>query len=227
VRVVVEMQEPAPDAPVETVLTQPYIAVEVTDDIVPTGDATTFVFETTSGGELARVAKAAGPAAPRDGDIEPSGPRPTAPLPPGRETFAGAEVLAQGQSLRYEDSEPLFQVITTQQALNELWQTYMPRGVTRPEIDFGNAFVLVGIQGAKSSGGYDIFFTDLQQAGEEVRVITQWTEPAGDEPVEMTFTQPYVVVQVDASLLTSKGALTFLFQTEAGQELGRVPATID
>jgi hypothetical protein len=227
VRVVVEMQEPAPDAPVETVLTQPYVAVEVPDGIVPTGDATTFVFESISGGELARVDKPAGQAAPRDGDIEPSGPRPTEPPLPGRETFAGAEVLAKGQSLRYEDAEPLFQVITTQQALNELWQTYMPRGVNRPEVDFGNAFVLVGIQGAQSSGGYDIFFTGLEQEGQQVRVLTQWTEPAGDEPVEMTFTQPYVVIRVDTSLLESKGALTFLFETEAGQELGRVPATID
>jgi hypothetical protein len=223
VRVVVEMEEPAPDAPVETVLTQPYVAVEVKDDLLSARDATAFVFESASGGELARVAQAV----PRDGDIEPTGPRPTDPPPAGAVTFAGAEVLAGGQSLRYDDPEPLFQVITTQQALNEFWQAYMPRGMTRPQVDFGNSFVLVGIQGAKSSGGYGISFTGLEQAGDQVRVITQWTEPAGDEPVEMTFTQPYVVVRVDAAQLATRGALTFVFETEAGQELGRMSAAVD
>jgi hypothetical protein len=163
---------------------------------------------------------------PRNGDIEPAGPKPTEAPQIGWQTFAGSEVLSEGQSLRYESSEPLFKVITTQQALDSFWQTYLSQGMTPPQVDFERSFVLVGIMGVKSTGGYGISFTGLEQDGDVVRVITEWTEPAGADSVDMSFTQPYIVLRVDSTQLASPGALVVFFETEAGQQLGRVPATI-
>jgi hypothetical protein len=162
----------------------------------------------------------------RNGDIEPTGPRPTEQPQSARETFSGGEVLSEGQNLRYESFEPLFQVITTQQALRSFWQTYLPPGAPLPQVDFEHSFVLAGIQGNKSTGGFGISFTGLQPQGDEVRVITDWTEPGCSDIVDMGFTQPYTVLRVDSSLLTSSGALIFLFETETGRHLGRVPATL-
>ena len=162
---------------------------------------------------------------PGNGDIEPTGPRPTQQPQSARETFAGAETLSEGQNLRYDSFEPLFQVITTQQALGSFWQAYLP-GITLPQVDFERSFVLAGIQGEKSTGGFGISFTGLEQHGNEVRVITRWTEPGCSDAVDMGFTQPYTVLRVDASLLASKGALVFLFETDAGRHLGRVRASI-
>lgn len=161
-----------------------------------------------------------------NGDIAPDGPRPTEALPPARETFAGSQVLSEGQSARYDHSERLFQVITTQQALSSFWQTYMPQGTAPPEVDFQRSFVLAGFQGVRSTGGYGISFAGLAQDGDEVRVMTAWREPGASDSVDMAFTQPYTVLRVDSSLLASRGALVFLFETEAGRELGRVLATI-
>lgn len=162
----------------------------------------------------------------RSGDIAPAGPRPTEPPPPARETFAGAEVLSEGQNLQYDRPEPLFQVITTQKALDSFWQSYMPQGTPLPQVDFERSFVLVGIQGNMSTGGYGISFTGLEQHGDEVRVITQWAEPGCSDSVDMGFTQPYTVLRVDSTLLTDRGALVFAFETEAGRNLGRASATI-
>lgn len=163
---------------------------------------------------------------PGNGDIEPTGPRPTEQPQSARETFAGAKLLSEGQNLRYESFEPLFQVITTQQALRSFWQTYLPPGTPLPQVDFEHSFVLAGIQGNKSTGGFGISFTSLQQQGDEVRVITDWTEPGCSDSVDMGFTQPYTVLRVDSSLLTNNGALIFLFETETGRNLSRVSATI-
>lgn len=163
---------------------------------------------------------------PANGDIEPTGPRPTQPPRPAGETFAGAELLSQGQNLRYSSPKPLFQVITTEGALKSFWQTYLAQAATTPEVDFERAFVLTGIQGAKSTGGHSISFTGLEQDGNEVRVITELTEPDASESVDMTFTQPYIVLRVNSTRLASRGALVFVFETEAGEELGRVPTTI-
>ena len=160
-----------------------------------------------------------------NGDIAPSGPMPTEPPPPARQTFAGAEVLSEGQNLRYSSPERLFQVITTQQALDSFWQTYLP-GITLPQVGFDRSFVLAGIQGQKSTGGFGISFTGLEQEGDEVRVITKWTEPGCSDSVDMGFTQPYTVLRVDSTLLANRGALVFLFETEPGRHLGRASATI-
>jgi hypothetical protein len=163
---------------------------------------------------------------PGNGDIEPTGPGLAGRLPPTRETFVGTEVLSQGQNLRHNSPQPLFRVITTQQTLRSFWQTYLSQGATTPQVDFQRSFVLAGIQGVKPTGGYSISFTGLEQDGNEVRVITEWTEPAGTDSVDMTFTQPYTVLRVDSTLLTSKGALFFVFETGAGRKLGRVAASI-
>jgi hypothetical protein len=162
---------------------------------------------------------------PDNGDIEPTGPSPTQHPQSARETFAGAEVLAEGQNLRYNSYERLFQVITTQQALDSFWQTYLP-GTPLPQVDFQRSFVLAGIQGLKSTGGFGISFTGLEQEGDEVRVITKWTEPGCSDIVDMGITQPYTVLRVDSSLLTNGGTLSFLFETETGRHLGRVSAPI-
>lgn len=164
-------------------------------------------------------------ALPANGDIEPTGPRPTQHPQSVRETFAGADMVSQGQNLRYGSPEPLFQVITTQQALDSFWQAYLP-GTTMPQVDFQSSFVLAGIQGVKSTGGYGISFTGLEQNGDEVRIMTELTEPAASESVDMTFTQPYTVLRVDSKALAAHGALTFVFETEAGTELGHAQATI-
>ena len=162
---------------------------------------------------------------PGNGDIEPTGPRPAEQPQSARETFAGAEVLSEGQNLRYNSYQRLFQVITTQQALDSFWQTYLP-GTPLPQVDFQRSFVLAGIQGLKSTGGYGISFTGMEQEGDEVRVITKWTEPGCSDIVDMGITQPYTVLRVDSSLLTNGGALIFLFETEIGRHLGGVSATI-
>ena len=73
------------------------------------------------------------------GDSAPSGPRPMEPLPLAGETFAGAELLSEGQNLRYDSAEPLFQVITTQQALDSFWQAYLP-GMLPHEVDFARGY---------------------------------------------------------------------------------------
>ncbi|MGD8905011.1 MAG: hypothetical protein PVI67_15720 [Anaerolineae bacterium] len=59
-----------------------------------------------------------------------------------------------------------------------------------------------------------------------MRVITKWTEPGCSDIVDMGITQPYTVLRVDSSLLTSGGTLSFLFETETGRHLGRVSAPI-
>jgi hypothetical protein len=163
--------------------------------------------------------------APDNGDIERTGPSPTQHPQSAREIFAGAEVLAEGQNLRYNSYEPFFQVITTQQALDSFWQTYLP-GTPLPQVDFQHSFVLAGIQGNKSTGGFGISFTGLEQEGDNVRVITDWTEPGCSDIVDMGITQPYTVLRADSSLLTNGGALSFLFETETGRHLGSVSATI-
>jgi hypothetical protein len=162
---------------------------------------------------------------PDNKDIQPTGPSPAQHPQSARETFAGAEVLSEGQNLRHNSYERLFQVITTQQALDSFWQTYLP-GTPLPQVDFQRSFVLAGIQGPKSTGGYGISFTGLEQEGHEVHVITKWTEPGCCDIVDMGLTQPYTVLRVDSSLLTNRGAIIFLFETETGRHLGRVSATI-
>ena len=176
-------------------------------------------------GQEAASPQSTTPVLPGNGDIEPTGPRPTEHPQSTRETFAGAEVLSEGQNLRYDSFEPLFQVITTQQALDSFWQTYLP-GIPLPQVDFERSLVVAGIQGQKSTGGYGISFTGLEQEGDEVRVITKWTEPGCSDIVDMGLTQPYTVLRADSSLLTNGGALIFLFETETGRHLGRVSATI-
>lgn len=163
---------------------------------------------------------------PGNRDIEPTGPLTTGPPPPIRQSFAGSQVLSEGQNLRYSSYEPLFQVITTQGTLDSFWQTYLPQGPTAPQVDFARSFVLAGIQGVKSTGGYAISFTGLEQDGQELRVTTEWIEPVCDEPASMSFTQPYTVLRVDSAMLTEKGALVFVFETERGKQLGRVAAII-
>jgi hypothetical protein len=222
-RVIVAMEEPDPGAAVEMVLTQPYIAVEVAADRLPSGEATTFVFETGGGEELEQVKMAFA----QNRDIEPKEPKPTEPGMVASEVFAGAEVIAEGEHLRYEDAEPRFFALTSQQALEEFWQAFRPEAGAVPALDFGESFVLAGIQGAKNSGGYDIRFTSLEQSGDEVRVVTEMAEPPADEPVEMTFTQPYIVIRVDKDQLSSRGTLTFVFQAADGELLEQVPATVE
>jgi hypothetical protein len=223
VQVIVDMEEPAPGTSAETVLTQPYVAVEIARDRLPPRGSTTFVFETAGGQELGRVSEAVV----QDGDIAPTGPRPTEPAPPASEVFAGAQVLAEGEHLQYDDPQPRFLVITTQEGLNEFWQTYLPGVKPVPQVDFKGSFVLAGIQGAKSSGGYSIRFSALKESGDTVRVITDLVEPAPDEPAEMVFTQPYIVVQVNVEQLATRGALTFIFETSSGEELARMSATVE
>jgi hypothetical protein len=223
VQVTVALEEPAPDAPVQMMHTQPYVVVEVDRDRFPSGGSATFVFQTGTGEQVGEVTAALT----QNRDIAPAEPMPTDPMPPMIEAFAGAQVLAEGDRLLYEDPEPRFLVLTTQQELDQFWKTYLPGGSGVPQVDWTDAFVLAGIQGNKSTGGYDVSFEGLEQQGGEVRVVTELMTPSPDEPVDMAFSQPYVVVLIDEGALASRGALTFVFETPGGMELARVPATIE
>lgn len=223
VRVTVEMEEPDPSAAVEMVLTQPYVALEVDRDRLPSRESLTFVFDTEPGEEVGRVTAALA----ENRDLEPTGPKPTEPLPSAGELFAGAQVLAKGDQLRYEDPEPRFFVFTTQPELEGFWQTYQPAVRSVPQVDWTGAFVLAGIAGNKSTGGYDIRFVDFEQEGHEVRVVTELVTPPADQPAEMAFTQPYLVILVEAETLASRGALNFIFATPAGEALAELSATVD
>jgi hypothetical protein len=223
VQVIVAMDEPAPGAPVGMVVTQPYVAVEVDRDRLPSPASATFLFQTDTGEQVGHETTSLA----QNRDVEPIEPVSTEPPPPVSEAFSGAQVLAEGDRLPYEDPKPLFLVITTQQGLDQFWKTYLPGGGGAPQVDWTDAFVLAGIQGNKSTGGYHIRFVGIEQQGEEVRVITELVTPPPDQPVDMAFSQPYMVVLVDAEPLSTRGALTFVFETPAGVDLACVSATVE
>ncbi len=247
--VLTDLEEPVSGESAEAAFTQPYTIVQVDSERVASGGALTFIFETEDGRELARVTEtiAVDPdLAPgggrRDGIPEPppatSVPRPDRDLAPVAqeyasqsptlgEAFTGATILAQGLEAQYEDPAPRFLVITDPEAWTQFWSEYLPDGRrTGPELDFSASFALVGLQGSKSTGGYSIGFAGLEQDGQEVQIVVQLREPDPGGMAETTFTQPYVVVEVDSTLLEMRGALTFIFRTEAGEELGRLSQTI-
>ena len=144
----------------------------------------------------------------------------SAPIP-------GAKVLVQGLQLRYKDRDPRFFVIADEDAWIDFWETYTPDGKTAgPSVDFRVSFVLIGVQGVKSTGGYSITFSDLRQSGHKVHVVTDFKKPAPGESVEMAFTQPYIVVQIELARLTTRGLITFIFETATGQEVGLVAQTM-
>ena len=139
----------------------------------------------------------------------------------------GAKVLVQGLQLSYKDRDPRFFVIADEDAWIDFWETYTPDGKTAgPSVDFRVSFVLIGVQGVKSTGGYSITFSDLRQSGHKVHVVTDFKEPAPGESVEMAFTQPYIIVQIELARLTTRGLITFIFETATGQEVGLVAQTM-
>jgi hypothetical protein len=228
VHVVTDLREPAPGESAEMAFTQPYIIVQVESAHLTTRGPLTFIFETAAGQELGRVTQTL--ASPADEAERPLGPDvasgeevQVATPPLASVPIPGATVLAQGLQLKYDDPQPRFFVIADDGAWVDFWQTYTPEGQTAsPPVDFGTSFVLVGVQGVKSTGGYSITFSDLRQSGDKVHVVTDLREPAPGESAEMAFTQPYIIVQVESARLTTRGPLTFIFETAAGQELGRV-----
>jgi hypothetical protein len=225
VHVVTELTEPTADQPAETTFTQPYTIVQVDADRLPDQARQTFVFETPDGEELSQVVQTVG----ENRDLEPVGSRPTNAPAPGVGTvpFPGATVLAQGLQLAYDNPSPRFLVVTGEDGWTEFWQTYAPEGQrAAPPVDWGTAFVLAGIQGNKSTGGYSIAFAGLEQVGDEVRVTTRLTQPEAGGIAEPAFTQPYTIVQVELARLASRGELSFVFETEGGEELGRVTHAI-
>lgn len=139
-------------------------------------------------------------------------------------SIAGGTLIAQGNHLRYEASDPLFLIITDQEEWQAFWETYAPDGqTTPPPMEFSTSFVLVGVAGARSTGGYEINFSRLEQSGDEIRVTTQLREPAPDDAVEMAFTEPYVILSVACRRLPEdRGHLSFVFETPEGVELGRI-----
>ncbi len=222
IHVITALKEPDPGESVEMVLTQPYIVEQVElSSIAALRTPLTFIFETEAGEELGRVEQAVG----QNPELEPAGERPSAPSEL-EEPFRGAVVIAQGLTLRYEEPSPLFFVISDNQGWADFWRTYLPEGRrVGPPVDFSRTFVLVGLQGSKSTGGYSIDFRGLVQHGDQVRAVIGLTEPEPGGSAEAAFTQPYVIVGVDRTELTHWGSLTFIFETEGGEVLGRVDQT--
>lgn len=218
VHVTASLEEPRPGESTEMMFTQPYIVVQVESRLVAARGPLTFVFEDEAGNVLGSIVQTISP----NPELEPVGEMPvTSPRP--AEPFPGAALVAQGLQLNYDEPEPRFLVFGDEAAWTAFWKTYRPEGGrTGPSVDFASKFVLVGLQGNKSTGGYGITFTSLEQMGQEIYVVTGLAEPEAGSIVEPTFTQPYVIVQVDRAQVAGWASLTFVFRTEAGEELGRV-----
>ena len=54
-------------------------------------------------------------------------------------------------------------------------------------MEFATTFVIVGVQGAKTTSGYGIEFTSLKQFGNRVYIQTLMREPMPDEAVDLEY----------------------------------------
>lgn len=139
------------------------------------------------------------------------------------DTIPGGKRLIVGDRIGYGGRGPRFLVITDRENLIEFWRTYRPEGHSAPPaVDFSTSVLLVGMLGEQPTSGYAIDFKQLRSEGSQVQVVTRLQHPGPDEPVEMAFTQPFVVFQLELSTLPSRRPLDFVFVTHDGEVLGRV-----
>jgi hypothetical protein len=71
-----------------------------------------------------------------------------------------------------------------------------PEGTKPPEVDFEKETVLVATMGMRSTGGYEIRFSDLKREGDAITVFLRTTSPGPDDMVTMALTYPFAIIAV-------------------------------
>jgi hypothetical protein len=114
-------------------------------------------------------------------------------LPPKSEAFT---ILAQGNESGIEQQR--FETIKDAVAFQKLWdlnfQTVSPKPPT-PKVDFSNEMVIAAFAGTKSTGGYELTLTKINNYSDSVQIDLSLLAPDGDCMVSGALTQPFLFVK--------------------------------
>lgn len=88
-----------------------------------------------------------------------------------------------------------------QESFDRLWKmAHGAQELAAPEIDFSKEYVIGVFAGRKSSGGYSITVTDIQDQGDDRTVAVTLTVPDTACVVTDALTSPYQLIRVPVSM---------------------------
>ncbi len=80
---------------------------------------------------------------------------------------------------------------------SDLWTEMFPTQMIASAIDFDNKILIAAFQGQKSTGGYSIEITKIEEIDNKIIVNIAENEPGRNCIVTQAFTSPYHIVELD------------------------------